>query len=58
MTLLTAPGTVAGTLEYMTPEQLEGAMPTTSWDIWALGVICYEMLTGRRPFAGADPVAV
>ncbi|MBV8808433.1 MAG: serine/threonine protein kinase, partial [Acidobacteriaceae bacterium] len=58
MTLLTAAGTIAGTLDYMTPEQLDGAVPAVSWDIWALGVISYEMLTGTRPFAGADSIAV
>lgn len=58
MTMLTAAGTIAGTLDYMTPEQLDGAAPSISWDIWALGVISYEMLTGTRPFAGTDASAV
>ncbi len=42
---------VVGTLDYMAPEQLEGAAPATSFDIYALGVVTFEMLTGRRPCA-------
>ena len=53
-------GAIAGTLEYMSPEQLDPAVtvPSINWDIWALGVISYEMLTGTRPFAGADVIAI
>jgi serine/threonine protein kinase len=58
MTLLTAAGTVAGTLNYMAPEQLDGSPPSITWDIWALGVISYEMVSGARPFAGSDAMAV
>ncbi len=45
---------VAGTIDYMAPEQLEGK-PTVASDIYALGVISYEMVTGRRPFNPDSP---
>jgi serine/threonine protein kinase len=51
---LIAPSTVtdkvAGTANYMSPEQLQGKKITATSDVYALGVIAYEMLTGRRPF--------
>jgi eukaryotic-like serine/threonine-protein kinase len=47
----TSPGMLAGTPEYMAPEQLRGEAPGPGWDLWALAVMTYEMLTGTHPFA-------
>ena len=49
---LTAEGTVVGTFQYMSPEQLEGLEADTRSDIFALGTLLYEMATGRRAFSG------
>jgi len=43
-------GLLIGTLEYMSPEQVAGDEVSPGWDVWALGVIAYEMLTGSHPF--------
>jgi tRNA A-37 threonylcarbamoyl transferase component Bud32 len=49
----TQSGVAAGTLAYMAPEQLRGQPVDPASDLWALGVITYEMLTGAHPFAGS-----
>ncbi len=50
---LTAPGTVVGTLEYIAPEVLEGGNASPAGDIYAFGILVYEVLVGRRPFAAS-----
>jgi serine/threonine-protein kinase len=47
----TAPGMLIGTLPYMSPERIGGATPAESWDLWALAVMAFEMLTGVHPFS-------
>jgi serine/threonine protein kinase len=46
----TSAGLLVGTLDYMAPEQAAGDVVSPDWDVWALGVIAYEMLTRSHPF--------
>ena len=55
---LTGPGMMIGTPDYMSPEQVEGLAADPRADIYALGVILYEMLAGRLPFEGDTPLSV
>ncbi len=54
---LTAQGTVVGTFQYMSPEQIEGKPADARSDIFALGAVLYEMVTGKRAFEGKTPAS-
>ncbi len=55
---MTRTGSVLGTVAYLSPEQLDGGTADHRSDIWAFGVVLYQMLTGRLPFSGDRAAAV
>ncbi len=55
---LTSDGMLIGTIPYMSPEHVKGHHIDRRSDLFSLGIILYEMLTGERPFKGANPAAV
>jgi serine/threonine-protein kinase len=55
---LTATGQVMGTVQYLSPEQATGKQATPSTDIYSLGIVAYEALTGRRPFTGESQMVI
>jgi serine/threonine-protein kinase len=57
-TALTQTNAVLGSVHYLSPEQARGGMATKKSDIYALGIVLYELLTGRLPFSGETPVAI
>ena len=57
-TSLTATGTVIGSVHYFSPEQARGDVVDSASDIYSLGIVLYEMVTGTLPFTGESPVAI
>ncbi len=55
---LTATGQVMGTVQYLSPEQASGHAASPSTDVYSLGIVAYECLTGKRPFSGESQVAI
>lgn len=58
MPALTEPGVVWGTTAYLSPEQIRGGQATPASDVYAMGIVLYEMLAGHPPFQGEDRVAI
>lgn len=58
MKTITASGMIVGTPEYMSPEQFEGSRVDARSDIYSLGIVMFQMLTGKLPFEGDTPMAL
>ena len=58
LTPLTTAGSVIGTIQYMSPEQIEGKEADARSDIFAFGAVLYEMVAGKRPFAGKSQISL
>lgn len=57
-TSLTQTNSILGSVHYLSPEQARGGMATKKSDIYSIGVVLYELLTGRLPFSGESPVSI
>ncbi len=55
---LTTAGSIVGTIQYMSPEQIEGKEADARSDIFAFGAVLYEMVTGKRPFGGKSQISL
>src|SRR5271169_1926782 len=58
LTPLTTAGSIVGTIQYMSPEQIEGKEADARSDIFAFGAVLYEMATGKRPFSGKRQISL
>ncbi|HAM82197.1 Stk1 family PASTA domain-containing Ser/Thr kinase [Ornithinibacillus bavariensis] len=57
-TSLTQTNSILGSVHYLSPEQARGGLATKKSDIYSLGIVLFEMLTGRLPFSGQSPVSI
>src|SRR5699024_11842674 len=49
---------ILGSVHYLSPEQARGGMATKKSDIYSLGIVFYELLTGKLPFSGQSPISI
>lgn len=57
-TALTQTNSILGSVHYLSPEQARGGMATKKSDIYSLGIVLFELLTGRLPFSGQSPISI
>ncbi|WP_419893702.1 Stk1 family PASTA domain-containing Ser/Thr kinase [Oceanobacillus kimchii] len=57
-TALTQTNSILGSVHYLSPEQARGGMATKKSDIYSIGIVLYELLTGKLPFSGQSPVSI
>src|SRR5699024_136304 len=57
-TSLTQTNSILGSVHYLSPEQARGGMATKKSDIYSLGIVLYELLTGQLPFSGQSPISI